>query len=38
MSDEQDQTTRDNITKLLIDFGKGDRAALDEMLPLVTPN
>lgn len=35
MSDEQDQTTRDNITKLLIDFGKGDRAALDEMLPLV---
>jgi RNA polymerase sigma factor (TIGR02999 family) len=35
MSDEQDQNTRDNITKLLIDFGKGDRAALDQMLPLV---
>src|SRR5580765_2954458 len=35
MSDEQDQTTRDNITKLLIDLGKGDRGALDEMLPLV---
>ena len=35
MEEEQDQTTRENITKLLIDFGKGDRAALDEMLPLV---
>jgi RNA polymerase sigma factor (TIGR02999 family) len=35
MNEEQDQTTRENITKLLIDFGKGDRAALDEMLPLV---
>jgi len=35
MSEEQDQTTRNNITKLLIDFGKGDRGALDEMLPLV---
>jgi RNA polymerase sigma factor (TIGR02999 family) len=35
MKEEQDQTTRNNLTKLLIDFGKGDRAALDEMLPLV---
>jgi len=35
MSEKQDQTTRNNITKLLIDFGKGDRGALDEMLPLV---
>jgi RNA polymerase sigma-70 factor, ECF subfamily len=35
MSDKQDQSTRENITKLLIDFGKGDREALDEMLPLV---
>lgn len=35
MKDENDPKTQENITKLLIDWGKGDRAALDEMLPLV---
>jgi RNA polymerase sigma-70 factor, ECF subfamily len=35
MKDESDPKTQENVTKLLIDWGKGDRAALDEMLPLV---
>jgi RNA polymerase sigma-70 factor (ECF subfamily) len=35
MNEEQDQATRSNVTKLLIDFGQGNRSALDEMLPLV---
>ncbi len=33
--DEQDPKTRESVTKLLIDWGKGDRVALDEMLPMV---
>ncbi len=35
MNEEHDPNTRENVTKLLINSGKGDRAALDEMLPLV---
>ncbi len=34
MKEERDPT-RENVTKLLKDWEKGDRAALDEMLPLV---
>lgn len=35
MKDENDPKTQENVTKLLKDWEKGDRAALDEMLPLV---
>ena len=34
MKEEQDPKSRE-VTKLLIDWAKGDRSALDEMLPLV---
>jgi RNA polymerase sigma factor (TIGR02999 family) len=32
---DTDSNSQAHITELLIDYGKGDRAALDEMLPLV---
>ena len=35
MSDPIDATSRATITQLLIGYSKGDRSALDEMLPLV---
>lgn len=35
MKEQPDPNTRANITQLLIGWGKGDRTALDEMLPLV---
>jgi RNA polymerase sigma factor (TIGR02999 family) len=35
MKEESDPSTRANVTKLLKDWEKGDRTALDEMLPMV---
>lgn len=35
MKEESDPTSRANVTQLLKDWEKGDRTALDEMLPLV---
>jgi RNA polymerase sigma factor (TIGR02999 family) len=35
MKEERDPDTPANVTQLLIGWGKGDRTALDEMLPLV---
>ena len=35
MSEPSDATSRATITQLLIGYSKGDRSALDEMLPLV---
>ena len=35
MKEENDPKTQENVTKLLKNWEKGDRAALDEMLPLV---
>jgi len=35
MKEQPDPNTRANVTQLLIGYGKGDRTALDEMLPLV---
>jgi len=35
MKDEPDPEVSANVTQLLIDWGKGNRTALDEMMPLV---
>ena len=35
MTENADSNSQAHITKLLIGYGKGDRSALDEMMPLV---